>query len=87
MYVQELLGTRHMHEYQRARNFLSLDSSIPPPLLINPFAPNALFLYPLKTSENVTVFCFQGVEKGCIGNKWANYLTLKRILNCLLDAT
>ena len=27
---------------------------------INPFAPNALFLYPLKT-ENLTVFlCFQG---------------------------
>ena len=39
----------------------------------NPFVPNALFLYPLKTSENHKVFwCFQGVEKGCIGNKWAN---------------
>ena len=26
---------------------------------------------PLKTSENRNVFwCFQGVEKGCIGNKW-----------------
>ena len=38
---------------------------------INPFVPNALFLYPLKTSENRKVFwCFQGVEKGCIGNKW-----------------
>ena len=36
--------------------------------LINPFVPNALFLYPLKTSENLTVFW--GVEKGCIGNKW-----------------
>ena len=29
---------------------------------INPFAPNEQFLYLLKT-------CFQGVEKGCIGNK------------------
>ena len=32
---------------------------------------NAPFLYPLKTSENFTVFWyFQGVEKGCIGYKW-----------------
>ena len=39
--------------------------------LHNPFAPNAPLLYPLKISENLTVFwCFQGVEKGCIGNKW-----------------
>ena len=30
---------------------------------INPFVPNAPFLYPLKTSEN------RKVEKGCIGNK------------------
>ena len=38
---------------------------------LNPFVPNALFFYPLKTSENLTVFwCFQGVEKGCIGNEW-----------------
>ena len=30
----------------------------------NPFVPNAPFLY-------LTVFwCFQGVEKGCIGNEW-----------------
>ena len=27
----------------------------------NPFVPNAPFLYPLKTSENLTIFlCFQG---------------------------
>ena len=39
----------------------------------NPFVPNAPFLYPLKTSENRKVFlCFQGVEKGCIGNKWVD---------------
>ena len=37
----------------------------------NPFVPNALFLYFLKTSENLMVFlCFQGVEKVCIGNEW-----------------
>ena len=40
---------------------------------INIFVPNAPFLYPLKTSENRKVFwCFQGLEKGCIGNKWVN---------------
>ena len=38
---------------------------------INLFVPNALFLYPLKTPENLTVFlCFHGVEKGYIGNEW-----------------
>ena len=37
----------------------------------NPFVPNAPFLYPLKTSEKLSVFlCFQGVEKECIGNNW-----------------
>ena len=37
---------------------------------INPFVPHAPFLYPLKISENRKVFwCFQGVEKGCIGNE------------------
>ena len=40
---------------------------------INPFVPNAPFLYPLNTLENHKVFrCFQGLEKGCIGNKWVN---------------
>ena len=39
----------------------------------NPFVPNAPFLYPLNASENLTVFrCFQGLEKGCIGNEWVN---------------
>ena len=38
---------------------------------INPFVPNAPFLYTLKTSENLMVFWyFQGVEKGCMENKW-----------------
>ena len=35
------------------------------------FFPMHPFLYPLKISENHKVFwCFQGVEKGCIGYKW-----------------
>ena len=39
----------------------------------NPFVPNAPFLYPLKTSGNPTVsWCFQRVEKECVGNKWLN---------------
>ena len=34
-------------------------------VIINPFVPNSLFLYSLKTSENRQVFwCFQGLEKG-----------------------
>ena len=38
----------------------------------NPFFLNALLLYPLKASENFTVFwCFQGVEKGCTGSEWS----------------
>ena len=38
---------------------------------INPFVPNATFLYPLKTLENRKVFwCFQGVEKACTRNEW-----------------
>ena len=37
---------------------------------INPFVPNALFLYPLKTSENCKIFWyFQGVQKGYIGKE------------------
>ena len=40
-----------------------------------PFFPNKPFLYPLQTSENRKVFqCFQGLEKGCIENKWLVHL-------------
>ena len=40
---------------------------------INPLVPNAPFVYRLKLSENRKVFwCFQGVEKGYIGNEWIN---------------
>ena len=43
----------------------------------NPYVSNAPSLYPLKTPENLGVFwCFQGVEKGCSGNKW---------INCILE--
>ena len=45
---------------------------------INPFVPNALFFYHLKTSEY-----FQGVEKGCIGNKWVNMWILAAIITNL----
>ena len=38
---------------------------------LKPFAPNPPFVYLLKASQNRKVFgCFQGVEKGCIGNEW-----------------
>ena len=40
-------------------------------MLVNPFVLNASFPYPLKTSENLTVFlCFQGIEQEFIGNEW-----------------
>ena len=43
---------------------------------VNPFVLSASFLYPLITSENLTFFwCFQRVEKGCIGNKWVKRLS------------
>ena len=48
----------------------------------NPFVPNASFLYPLKRSENRKIFlCFQGVDKGCIGNKWAKTYLAMSILH------
>ena len=44
--------------------------------MVKPFVSNAPFLYPMKTSENHTVFwCFQRVEKGCIGNKLIKWFT------------
>ena len=47
---------------------LALDTQFLLPRL-NPFVPNAPFLYPLKISEIRKVFwCFQGVEKGCINS-------------------
>ena len=61
--------------------------------LLNPFVPNAPLLYPLKTSKNLTVFwCFEGVEKGWIGNKWVNMETKSKYTftpfqNCLSRKT
>ena len=42
---------------------------------INTVVPNVPFLYAMKISENRKVFwCFEGVEKGYIGNEWVkNY--------------
>ena len=37
--------------------------------VINPFFPNAPFLYSLNTLENLAVFCLHGVDKGCIVNE------------------
>ena len=40
------------------------------------FVPNAPFIYPIKTSENITIFwCFRGVEKECIGNRCVTRLS------------
>ena len=50
-------------------------------LLFNSFVPNVPFLYPLKALEKRKVFwCFQGVEKGYIGNIWIkiSYLAAPR---------
>ena len=50
-----------------------------------PFVTNAPFSLPLKTSENLMVFwCFQGVKKGCIGNKWANTRLSEALVTFLL---
>ena len=43
---------------------------------VNPFVLSAPFLYLLKTPENLKIFwCFQGVEKKCIGNEWVKCRT------------
>ena len=48
----------------------------------NRFVSNAPFLYSLKTSQNRKIFwCFQGLEKECIGNVWVkNCLELSKRL-------
>ena len=49
---------------------------------INPFIPNAPFLYPLRTSENLTAFWyFKRVEKGCFGNKYVDFAS--SIFHCV----
>ena len=50
---------------------------LPKSMNFNPFVPNAPFFYPLKTSENRRFFwCFQEVEKGCIGNEWVKRIKI-----------
>ena len=52
---------------------------------IIPFVSNAPYLYPLKTSENLKVFCCsQEVEKGCIENEWVNKMHLPSLANTFL---
>ena len=41
---------------------------------LNPFVPNAPFLYPLKRSENLSFLIFSGVEKACIANEWVKMI-------------
>ena len=60
------------------RNIICREISSKDLTRLNSFVPNAPFLYPLKTSEKWKVFyCFQGVEKWCIGKKWVNFHVLK----------
>ena len=61
--------TNHLHE--RWLSIVYKDNNGSFKDLLNPFFPNTPFLYPLKISENLTViWCFQGIEKRCIGDKW-----------------
>ena len=55
------------------KELLETDKSVP--IRINPWAPNAPFLYPLKgLTGNEWVCCLQGVKKGCTGNEWVKIL-------------
>ena len=55
------------------RNFRGFAKRRMKSMKINPFVPNAAFLYPLKALENHKVYwCFQGVEKGCTGIEQVN---------------
>ena len=82
------IGRNYIKKTKRCRNywnirkhwFLYLENQKPK---LNPFVSDALFLYLLKTSENLTVVrCFQGVEKGFIGNEWVTkfYFTANSFL-------
>ena len=71
--LPKILQLLTLHVLNFAKSWNSIKSSKINPLHFNPFFPNASFLYPLKTSKNHKVFwCFQGVEKGCTGNKCVN---------------
>ena len=50
---------------------------------VNPFVPNAPFLYPLKISENRKDFLvFSGGKKGYIANKWVKPYFWVRVYYC-----
>ena len=55
-----------------------------PDQVINPFVLNTPFFYPPLKTENMVFCCFQGVEKGCIGSKWADKAGLGFMLNSVL---
>ena len=60
------------YENEKDYDFFNSDKLIEQ-FLFNPFVPDASFLYPLKTLENLMVFwCFQGVKKRYTGNIWIN---------------
>ena len=55
-------------------------------LHFNPFIPNAPFFYPLKTSENLTVFwCLMKYKKGALGKNCLNLIVFYLTLRCLCN--
>ena len=61
----------HFHELDLTKYLTKVNP--PVSYLVHPFVPYAPFPYPLKTSGNCKIFwSFLGLEKGCIGNEWAN---------------
>ena len=68
---QEVRNVSFSENLANVLNVWSLTFTLAIEAFFNPFFPNASFLYPLKPLENRKVFwCFQVVEKGCIGNEW-----------------
>ena len=68
---------KFLHSHSIWGSSVAKNQTKPSNMFVNPFIPNAPFLYPLKASENRKVFwCFQRVEKGCIGNEWVKIVSL-----------
>ena len=65
-------ATKNNHKNKKVSNNRKLTNSFP-----------ILFLYPLKTPENLSVFCFQGVEKGSIGIKWVKLILRSSRKTCI----
>ena len=71
MHRSMIFWHRSLHHHTEAKHGKALKITFQRSL--NPFVPNAPFLYPLKKSENRMIFwCFQGAEEGCIKNKRVN---------------